>query len=57
MSDTQTELERLERSGNQHYGRKEYSNAVECYRAAVELGMNAHSPLFNFGYALAETGN
>lgn len=57
MNNSQTELERLEQSGNEHYGRKEYSIAVECYRAALEHGMNAHSPLFNFGYALAETGN
>lgn len=57
MSDSQTELKRLEQSGNEHCGRKEYSIAVECYRAALEHGMNAHSPLFNFGYALAETGN
>ncbi len=57
MSNPQTELERLEKSGNEHYGRKEYPIAIECYRSALEHGMNAQSPLFNFGYALAETGN
>jgi len=57
MSIPQTKLERLEKSGNEHYGRKEYSIAVECYRAAMEHGMNAHSPLFNYGYSLAEIGN
>ena len=57
MSDSQTELERLQQSGNEHHGRKDYPIAVECYRAALEHGMNAHSPLFNFGYSLAQTGN
>ena len=57
MSDLKTELERLEQSGNDHYGRKEYSIAVECYRAALEYGMKAQSPLFNFGYSLAEIRN
>jgi tetratricopeptide (TPR) repeat protein len=57
MSDSQTELDRLQKSGNEHYGRKEYQIAIECYRAALENGMNGHSSLFNFGYSLAETGN
>jgi tetratricopeptide (TPR) repeat protein len=57
MSASQTELERLEQSGNEHYGREEYSIAVECYRAAMEHGMKAHSPLFNYAYSLAEIGD
>jgi tetratricopeptide (TPR) repeat protein len=57
MNDSETELERLVRSGNEHCDRKEYSIAVECYREALVHGMKAHSPLFKFGYSLAQMGN
>jgi len=57
MSDLQTEFERLKRTGDEHYGRKEYSIAAECYRAALERGPGDRNLLFNFAYSLAATEN
>lgn len=57
MSDLQTKFERLKRSGDEHYGRKEYSIAAECYRAASECGPCDHNGWFKFGYCLAASGN
>ncbi len=57
MSKSQTEFDRFKRSGDEHYGRKEYSIAAECYRAALEKGVGDRSFLFNFAYSLAATKN
>lgn len=57
MSDIQAEFERLRCSGDEHYGRKEYSIAAECYRSALERGPGDRSLLFNFAYSLAATKN
>lgn len=70
MSDLQTEYKRLRRSADEHFFRKEYSIALECYRAAIQ---NLVSPApqaksapsaqldaafyFNFAYCLASTQN
>jgi tetratricopeptide (TPR) repeat protein len=56
MNDIQTEFERLRRTGDDHYGRKEYSIAAECYRAATERGLCDHSVWFKFAFSLAELG-
>lgn len=56
MSDIQTEFERLRRSGDEHYGRKEYSIAAECYRAATGRGPSDHRVYFNLAYSLAAIG-
>ena len=46
MSDLQTEFERLRCSGDEHYDRKDYSIAAECYRAATERGPCEHNLYF-----------
>jgi tetratricopeptide (TPR) repeat protein len=56
MSDIQTEFERLRRSGDEHYGRKEYSIAAECYRAATGRGPADHRVYFNLAYSLVAIG-
>jgi tetratricopeptide (TPR) repeat protein len=57
MSDLQTEFERLRCSGDEHYDRKEYSIAAECYRAATERGPCEDNLYFKFAYCLAAIGN
>ncbi len=56
MSDSQAGFERLKISGDEHYGRKEYAIASECYRAAVELGPCDHSVYFKYAYCLERSG-
>lgn len=57
MSENQSEFERLSRAGDEHYGRKEYSIASECYRIALEKRPGGQDLLFNFAYSLAATNN
>lgn len=56
MSDRSAECDRLKREGDEHYQRKEYAIAAECYRAATDRGPCDHETWFNYGFSLAEAG-
>ncbi len=56
MSDLQIEFERLKRDGDEHYARKEYSIAAECYRTATEHGPCDHNVYFKYAWCLADAG-
>ena len=55
LGTTSTEFERLKRSGDAHFGRKEYRVACQSYREALQHGRGSRQILFNFAYCLAET--